>query len=311
MSELQIVFYGNFDTLHTSETHHVQSLRALGHEVTPFQEPHASAEALYYYAAQADLFVWVHTHGWHTPGMEKTLGRLRAKGVPTVTYHLDLWHGLKRQEDMMSDNYWGIEHFFTVDKKMADWLNQNTEVNGHYLPAGVFDQDCYRAPTLNPSGIVFVGSYGYHPEWPYRPKLIDWLKNQYGDLFQHYGNGGLPSVRGHELNQVYADAKIVVGDSLCLGFEYPWYWSDRIYETLGRGGFLIHPAVPGIGSEFNDGKHAVFYQYDDFSELKSTINYYLHHDYERELIRSQGHQHVKNNFTYKHRWEHILKEIGL
>ena len=45
------------------------------------------------------------------------------------------------------------------------------------------------------------------------------------------GGDGLGVVRGEKLNQLYADSKIVIGDSLSLNFDYPGYWSDRIYET--------------------------------------------------------------------------------
>jgi spore maturation protein CgeB len=96
-----------------------------------------------------------------------------------------------------------------------------------------------------------------------------------------------------------------------LNFNYPDYWSDRIYETLGRGGFLIHPYIPGIEKEFVDKKHVVFYEYGNFQQLKELIDYYLINDEEREAIRKAGHELVKNNYTYSNRWQTILKELGL
>ena len=194
---------------------------------------------------------------------------------------------------------------------MAKWFNEQTNVKGHYLPAGVYKEECLYEQTTTKRDVIFVGSKRYHSEWQYRTKLVDWLERTYRDRFEHYGNGGIKNVRGIALNNLYWSTKVVVGDTLCLNFKYPDYWSDRIYETLGRGGFLIHPYVPGIEKEFVDKKHVVFYEYGNFQQLKELIDYYLINDEERETIRKAGHELVKNNYTYSHRWRTILKELGL
>lgn len=311
----RIVFLGNFIIPSSSENHHAESLRALGHEVMQLQEKSADAETIEQLALQADLFVWVHTHEWVTPGkpMSEVLAKLKEAGIPSVTYHLDLWMGLERQHHMRTDDYWNIEHFFTVDKLMADWLNQNSNIKGHYLQAGVFHKEAYRTPAVKvaPWDIVFVGSRGYHKEWPYRPRLIQWLQDTYGDRFAHYGGDGRGAVRGDNLNRLYSDMKISIGDTLCHEFKYPYYFSDRVFETTGRGGFIIHPYIKGIEDCFEIGKEIVTYQFDNFAELKEKIDYYLGHDDEREKIREAGHVRTKQDHTYMKRWEHILKTVGV
>jgi hypothetical protein len=310
-----IAFLGNFRVDYSTEFHHAASLQALGHNVIKLQETKATSEEILKVALESDLFVWVHTHGWNTPGdlsMARVLKRIKAKNIPTMTYHLDLWLGLGRESDLDKDPvYKYIDHFFTVDKQMADWFDKNTEVKGHYLPAGVFHEECYIKPSRKILDVIFVGSKGYHQEWPYRPKLVNWLQSTYKKRFRHYGRDGLKSIRGAELNSVYAATKVVVGDTLCPNFNYPSYWSDRIYETLGRGGFLIHPYIPGLEKEFKDKEHVVFYQYNNFEQLNELIDYYLEHEEEREAIRQAGHLHVKQNYTYKNRWEQILKELNI
>lgn len=157
--------------------------------------------------------------------------------------------------------------------------------------------------------VIFVGAKNYHAEHSYRPNLINWLQTTFPQQFYLFGGDGLGVVRGDRLNKLYASTKVVVGDTLCLNFDYPYYWSDRIYETIGRGGFIIHPYIKGIEEHFENGRHCVFYQYGDFEHLKSLIEYYIEHDEEREKIRIAGHEHVKANHTYKHRWQQILSEI--
>lgn len=310
---MRIAFYGNFGVDYSSESHHAATLELLGHQVTRIQEPRATERELKDALVEAGLFVWVHTHGWNTPGIDDVLRYATTLGVPTMTYHLDLWMGLHRQRDMHSDAYWQIGHFFTVDRLMADYLNQNTPVRGHYVNAAMFAPEAYLAKPGHPYGndVVFVGQRNYHPEWDYRPKLVDWLAATYGDRFTRIaGDTPAGTTRGHHLNRLYASSKVVVGDSLCLGFDYPDYWSDRVYETLGRGGFLIHPHVKGMERHFKDGEHLVFYEYGDFEQLQFLIDYYLENPAEREVIRRQGHEHVKASHTYTQRWQQILDSVA-
>jgi hypothetical protein len=311
----KIVFLGNFRVDYTSETHHANTLESLGHKVIRLQESEAKSEDILKSSIDCDLFIWIHTHGWRTPGryeMGQVLRTLADYKIPTMTYHLDLWFGLQRQKDLNNHPvYKYIGHFFTVDKKMADWFNQKTKVKGHYIPAGVYDKECIFKKVEIANDVIFVGSKKYHPEWQYRPKLIDWLSDNYQDNFKHYGSGGLQPIRGLKLNKLYWSTKVVVGDTLCINFKYPDYWSDRVYETMGRGGFIIHPYVSGMEREFEDKKHLVFYEYGNFKQLKELIDYYLKHDEEREAIRMAGHELVKTKYTYKNRWQQILKELGL
>lgn len=311
----KIVFLGNFRVDYTSESHHAATLESLGHKVTRLQETEVQSEQVLKAAVDCDLFIWIHTHGWKTPGkydMGQVLRTLADYKIPTMTYHLDLWFGLRRQRDLGTQPvYKNIGHFFTVDKKMADWFNQKTKVKGHYLPAGVFDKECIYKTVDKTHDIIFVGSKTYHSEWQYRPKLIDWLQTNYAGSFEHYGSGGRPGIRGLKLNKLYWSTKIVIGDTLCIDFKYPDYWSDRVYETLGRGGFLIHPYINGMEREFEDKKHLVFYEYGNFKQLKELIDYYLEHDEEREAIRKAGHELVKEKYTYKNRWQYILKELNI
>lgn len=313
-----ITFVGNFHVDYSSETHHKKSLESLGHTVIPMQEGQVSTNQIFEEARKSDMLIWVHTHGWNTKPIKLTVTelftRLKELGVPTLTYHLDLWFGIQRQKDLEEDPFYKqIGHFFTVDKLMADWFNENTDVKGHYLQAAVFDQECYYDPeTLKTEQVIFVGSKGYHPEWPYRPQLIDWLRDTYGGSFTHVsGDGDTGTIRGAQLNNLYAHTKVAVGDTLCINFDYPYYWSDRVYETLGRGGFIIHPYIKGMEEHFEDGEHLVLYEYGDFDQLKMLIDFYLENDVERERIRKAGHEHVKANHTYKNRWQTIIDTLEL
>lgn len=317
-----IVFLGNFEVPYSSENHHVKSLEALGHNVMKLQERIMPAEKIYNRTIGfgADLFIWVHTHGWETPGnmvMTDILDKFHQRGIKTMTYHLDLWFGLERQKDLENDNFYKtIGHFFTVDKLMADWFNENTDVEGHFLTAGVYDRECYLHSAYDKNNfdydVIFVGSKRYHHEYPYRPELIDFLRATYGSRFLHVGgDGDTGTIRGDDLNRIYARSKIAIGDTLNIGFNYPYYTSDRLFESTGRGGFTIYPRIVGLEEYFEDGKEIVFYEHGNFEDLKKKIDYYLEHDQEREAIRLAGQIRTVSEHTYKHRWKTILKELAI
>jgi len=308
---MRVALLGNHQVDYSSESHHAASLEALGHQVIRLQEPNTTAAEIAALSTQdIDLFVWIHTHGWETPGIEQALSDLKTAGIPRITYHLDLYMGLERWRRYVGHPYFTeMDHWFTVDRLMADWLNQNTPTQGHYLPAGVFGQECYISdqPSPHANDVVFVGSRGYHPEWPYRPQLIDWLRTTYGERFTHVsGDGDTGTLRGDDLNRLYANSKVAVGDTLCLNFDYPDYFSDRLFEAPGRGAFQIFPNIQGIENYFREGEEIVTYQFGGFDQLRFLIDYYLQDAEERERIRKAGHEHVKANHTYTLRWRHIL-----
>lgn len=323
---MRIVLYGNFVVNYCSEVHHARSLEALGHEVVRLQERTDTTDRVLAESLKSDMLIWIHSHGFNNPGtlsMGDVLDVLKTMGKPTVAYHLDLYMAIPgRWAEYQSSEYMNkIQHFFTVDKLMAEWLNQNTEVKGHYLPPGVLAQECRLDNSLRTNDVIFVGSRGYHSEWPYRGQLIDWLRRTYGRRFRHFGNDGEKVVRGDELTNLYNQTKVVVGDSFVKDFTYPYYWSDRLYETIGRGGFIIFPYIEGLENEFvltntgevpapSDDVELVTYRFGDFEQLKRLIDYYTSHDAEREAIRARGFRKVMDNYTYQHRWQTIIDTVA-
>lgn len=310
---MKICFLGNFAVDFTSETHWAKSIETLGHTVVRLQETTASADKVLEAALGCDIFVWVHTHSVKINGdMKDVLKKLKKAKIPSVAYHLDLYMGLNRWSEYADDPYLSsLEYFFTVDKFMAEWLNEHTKIKAFYLPAGVFDRECIMLPKQNVRyDIIFTGSRKYHPEYPFRPQLIDFLKKTYGNRFIHIGNDGdVGPQRGMRLNQIYRNAKIVVGDTLQINFDYPYYYSDRAFEVPGRGGFSIFPNIKGIEDCYEDGKEVVLYKHGDLDDLKNKIDYYLTHESEREAIRKAGFERTRREHTYVNRWKFILDTV--
>ena len=313
---MRISLVGNVGSEHSSESHHAKTLESMGHEVVRMQEGVATGDQIFFQASRSDMLVYVHTHGRRTPGrvpLERVLAELNSRRIPTVTYHLDLWLGLQRQSDLERDPFYrSIGWFFTVDKLMADWFCENTAVKGRFLPAGVFEPECYISdePSRHANDVVFVGSRGYHPEHPYRGKLIDWLRRTYGTRFTHVGgDGDTGTLRGDDLNRMYANSKVAVGDTLCIGFDYPYYVSDRLFEAGGRGACQVFPRIKGVEDWYSEDKHLLLYDFDNFIELRIKIDWLLSHSAEREAMRRAALEHTKAHHTYTQRWQTILDTV--
>lgn len=299
---MKIFYVGNFCDPWYTEVHVANTLERMGHQVTRHQEEPGN----YFNAAGHDLFLYTRTWDWLVTMGD--LEQLRELGIPSASFHLDLYVGLQREKNLDHDPFWRTDFVFQPDGDPRSLqIFKDRCINAHWLKPGVDRAECFISDTPLVRDIVFVGTKEYHEEWPYRAQLINWLTAQYGERFQHWGQDGLGVIRNDDLNRLYASTRIVIGDSLHLAGRSN-YWSDRPYETLGRGGFLIMPNTPGLSEELTD-KDMVYYEYGDLPRLKDLIDYYLVHDDERETIRQHGHDTVRSLYTYDERLTEMLSVI--
>ncbi len=308
MRSLKIGFVGNFGVSYSTESDRAWTFRKLGHNVIEFQENTTTFAELAEVVMnkKIDVLFYSHTHGYEIKDLITIFAHCQLMGIPTVSVHLDRFAWLKRETDVGKEATWFTQYLFMADgSPEAVELYEKHKLNWHWLKPGVIERDCYLAEPDNakfPHEVIFVGSRGYHPEYPNRPKLIEFLQQVYGKRFGHYGGDGLGTIREHDLNVLYASAKVVVGDS-CFGGR-PKYWSDRVTETMGRGGFLIHPKCDGL-----EIPGMVDYESGNFVQLKTIIDSYLTDEPARLTMRNQSQEWVKNNETYTNRSLEIFKVI--
>lgn len=221
---------------------------------------------------------------------------LREKGIKTVCWLFDLYWGYPREHRIGVDPCFRADYVFTTDGGHADqWAA--AKINHYCVRQGIYAPECYLEEVDKPHGVVFVG--GQNAIYPKRQKQMDFIGKSYQD-FRWYGKKNTDDLRGIKLNQLYATAKIVVGDSVYS----PNYWSNRVVETLGRGGFLIHQAVPGLEAEY---PYLVTYEKDNLRELREKIDYYLEHEQERLAIVKKNFDWVKKHYTMDKKCSELLK----
>lgn len=295
-----------------TENHIALTLEKLGHEVKFIQEDELNGRPqLPLIVRNSNLFLWTRT--WPGKVSIDDLAIIQAMKIPTVSFHLDKYTGLERDGGIGIDPFWMTDYVFSPEgSEEAKKVFRSHGINQYYLPAGVFEDECYLAePEIKyMHDIVFVGggsTYG-HPEWPYRAKLVKWLEDTYGSRFKKYGYPE-ETIRGAELNKLYASCKIVIGDSLCKDFTDEYYFSDRVFETTGRGGFMIHPYIKGLEDYFHLEEDIITYEYNNFNQLKEKIDWYLEHEDVREVVRLNGYLQTKKKNTYTHRMKQMLKVL--
>jgi hypothetical protein len=89
------------------------------------------------------------------------------------------------------------------------------------------------------------------------------------------------------------------------------YCSDRVFETIGRGGVLVHPHVEGItdGRMLTSGAHMMSWGLNDWDSLGGVLEALLSESTFREVLARTGHLHVKGCHTYRNRLESIFQIV--
>lgn len=257
-----------------------------------------------------DLLLWTHTHGWRTtPAGVAQVERFRTAGVPVVGYHLDRWWGLRRQSEVYAAPYFRLlDVFYCADPQVARWADAG--VRAIRMSPGVSDRHQLDGNVSNKWAgydVAFVGNTttGYHPEHTHRHDMLEQLRRRYGRRFAEIpGNG--PAIRGDELADIYATVPVIVGDSCLVGLDA--YWSDRVPETIGRGGLLVHPDTHWSG-EYLPGEHLVTFRPGDWDAMQRHIDRLLALPDSRVEIAAQGAHHVRTTHLYRHKVARVLEDV--
>lgn len=326
---LKVIYVGNFDPPHSTENHIRTALIDRGHFVVGAQESHESTWEVLgsndwtAFGGKPDLVLWTRTGWpWQDPDRVRAqqirmLQEAETLGVPVVGYHLDIWWGLKREYQVFEEPFFRSNLVITADGGHdAKWAEAG--VNHVWFPPAVSSREAHLG-TLREhmrSKLAFVGSWQghYHEEHQHRFELVAFLRKNYRKICEFYPRVGEHAVRGAALRDLYASVDIVVGDSCFAGSGLANYWSDRIPETLGRGGFLMHPHVPGIEAHFAPGEHFASWEAGQWEDLATDIEFFLREPTRRVEMQDHGRSHVLAHHTYDVRMDQLvdlLQEKGL
>lgn len=310
----KICYIGNFKPEYSTENDVRKAFEYLGHEVICLQENVLQPIPV----SNIDLLLITSTWDNAIP-LEHWLNIVKMcadHDIPTATLHLDTFWSTSR-----GDRKWWLNpmfhtaYIFTADGDYEEkWKLLGK--NHIWLPPAVRHDACHFGKFRKEyeCDVAFVGSngVGYHErEWPYRKELLDNLrkmckKNDW--KFKNPGGDDPKISRGEDLNDFYASAKVTVGDSLCLKKEDSKYWSDRVPETTGRGGFLIMPSI----NKLQDYWPGLFmYDWGNWQQLEDSIKFNLETEEDRKKITKLLQEDTAKKHTYVNRVQTILKEVGI
>jgi spore maturation protein CgeB len=109
-----------------------------------------------------------------------------------------------------------------------------------------------------------------------------------------------------QTNRIYSSADITIGLQ-----NYPLQVTQRTYEILASGGFLLTSDTPEIRRLFEPGRDLVTSSSPE--ETINLVNYYLQHPGEIEKIREQGRQAVqKDSYLFRAKYMiSVLREYNI
>ena len=119
----------------------------------------------------------------------------------------------------------------------------------------------------------------------------------YGKNWQTFGiKPTLKAVAPRSYALVCGGAKIILGADITA--EVEGYWSNRLWLTLGCGGFFLTAYVRGMEKYFENRRHLVWYHSE--AECLSLAEEYLAKPEIRRKIARQGYQRVHERHTFHH-----------
>ena len=169
--------------------------------------------------------------------------------------------------------------------------------------------------------VSFVGAYH-----PYREWFIKMLRKK-GIEVTVFGNGWENGpLDAEEMTNVFVSSKINLNISNSASFDMRCMLSSlraflnsfrstkilsqikaRNFEIPYLGGFQICDYVPSLEDYFDIGKEIVCYA--NIEEAQQVINYYLHNDNQRELIKKSSYEKARKEHGYTTRFKYIQEQL--
>ncbi|TMD30802.1 MAG: glycosyltransferase, partial [Chloroflexi bacterium] len=167
----------------------------------------------------------------------------------------------------------------------------------------------YPDPTGPSHQLLFVGN----SRKVHRP-VLDFLAGTPWDLAV-YGQNWTPDlldpkflkgewIPNEDVRHYYSSAEIVLNDHW-QDMRDDGFISNRVYDALASGAFVVSDHVPGIDEEFDGG----VVTYEDRQELLAKIERYLADPRERRALAERGRRAVLERHTFEHRVRAILAAI--
>jgi|15BtaG_2_1085339.scaffolds.fasta_scaffold00237_22 hypothetical protein len=302
---MKIAFIGNFTQIYHEEGK-ARSLARLGHDVYRFAENTFNNEDVEeIISLNVDLLIYAKLN--ISIDKKDFLQKMGQHGIKRVCWHPDLMFNTEKERWLVSNpTYTLSDYIFTSDGgHQKDF--KKLGLNHYCIRQAIYDKCCYRSEkelmSFKDVEIIFVGGSS-HVLHSHRKEFLTILSDKFGNKFRHVGTFD-EEWRNDALNDLFNSVSIVIGDSVYS----PYYWSNRLYETIGRGAFIIHNKIEGIEDEYAKGLHFDTYENGNYDDLISKIELHLQDTEELKKQGVAGMEYTRRNHTLMNRAQQVISII--
>jgi glycosyltransferase involved in cell wall biosynthesis len=198
-----------------------------------------------------------------------------------------------------------------VVNESAVEVSRTHGIQAAYWQIGFEPVDYDHLPNMPVHDVVFLAN-GYSEP---RRELGEMLRSMAGVNVGLYGQGWLwgngdTTYRFSEGAALYRNARIAIGDNQYT--DQRGFVSNRLFEALASGVFLLHQHVPGLEdlTGLRDGVHYV--SWTDTNDLQDKIHQWLdkRRDAKRRAIADAGREYVHTHHSFDARVQELFKLIG-
>ena len=265
-----------------------KALEELGHQVELVHDAHMIQNAERYHH-QFDLILFHHC---------TYLDQIKRIGLPTVFWCFDL---------IVHDKY-----DQNIIKSRQRWARKAVEISdlGFFTDGGaveMFPENTLRltqgAQTIRTGtrevqhDILFAGTVE-----KLRLEFFRELEKRLPERLRQLNKR--EKIFGPGFAEVLSTAKIILAPNAPISHNY---WSNRVYMVTGYGGFLLHPYIEELESQYTDGEEIVYYT--DVDDLATKAEYYLDNEEERNFIAARAQWRTEHEHMYSHRVRVLMRHV--
>jgi len=170
----------------------------------------------------------------------------------------------------------------------------------HWLPQGADERVVGRGTKVPHRDIPILFTGAVRGCGAKRQSFVDEMVARYSPNFVHVVKG----IHGRAMADLIATSRIVVAPDFPISDRY---WSNRVYNVLGFGGFLLHPRCTELSKHYTSGVHYI--AYDSREQLHQLIDDYLRLDLSRQLVQQRALDCTIKEHTYRHRCEQLVATV--
>ena len=282
------------------------AMEKLGHKVERVQDFAATKEKVQSIKADMCLF-----HNWADYSAIEAI----QQNMPVVCWFFDKISF--EDEKLQGRSNWRKQWVTTIHQICdyvfltdGDWVNQGKVKHGllnkyRWLMQGADERKIgFGDPVKRPRyEIMFTGTLRHGID---RELHVAHLQRRWGSKFTNLGSGRPETrIHGRELANVFAATKVIIAPEAPVS---DFYWSNRVYLTLGFGGYLLHPYSKGLREHYDAEELPM---YSSREELDEMIERALDPEYQEERLRAShvGLEVTKRHHLYRHRVEQLLNHV--